>query len=240
MTTPQPEPDIHGMFDELTRPHTHRETYTTHRGLTTITVGHLTRVPSLVHQLLTAGGTTNGTGELAGAAYQSRPAARIEALDTVMVIDDQAAAWVRRLGEDDPGDTLDPRTDQPVRGSGTIACLRLLHGLHASAPHCGRAKGRRNLDAIWTHDNPHGWCCLRHWLEHDVRRWWHQARIITGWDLPPARPFNTCPVCEHRGGLRVNLQLPAAVCIECLSIWDGDSIGVLAEHIRAENGDDAA
>lgn len=219
--------DIHDMIDELTRAHGHRERFTITRGGETWNSQHTTDVPALVHQLL--GATPGGSKDEAGAgAAKSKPAARIEAVDTLMLIDDEAARWIRRLGEDDPGDQVNKTTGRRIPGSGTIACLQLLHGLHASQTTCGRTTPHRT-----TAGRPD--CCTRHAIEHDVRRWWHQARIITGWDTPAYRPFNTCPICEHRGSLRINLALHAGLCVECRSVWDADDIGLLAEWIRTEN-----
>lgn len=77
-------------------------------------------------------------------------------------------------------------------------------------------------------------------LERDVRRWWTQARIVTGWDSPAWRPDNTCPLCSVRGGLRVKLGDQTALCIECGETWTSDQIGLLADHILSENGERAA
>lgn len=219
----QPILDIHDLIEELTRTHSHREPYIRDRNNTgtRVTLGHVTTVPSLVHQLLNA--SPASSGEESGSAPVSRPAARIEAIDTLMLIDDEAARWVSRLGEDDPGDTLDPHTLRPIPGSGTIACLRRVHALHAGLTPC---------------DHPRHSCCRAHTIEHDVRRWWHQARIISGWDSAAWRPDNTCPVCEQRRSLRVNVIMQTAVCVECREVWTSESIGLLAEHIRAENHED--
>lgn len=258
--TPHYEPDVHGMFDELTRAYTHREPYTMQRGLMTITVGHLTRVPSLVRQLLSISGSTAGSGDMAGVAYQSRPAARIEGLDTLMLIDDEAGRWLERLGEDRIGDELRvvSRTPAPsgpacttclhqscvrirrgeviererIPGSGTVASLNRLHGLLAGLVPCGLHPRRTEAGYVR--------CCHAHRLEHDVRRWWHQARIVSGWDQAAYRLFNTCPICETRGSLRIKLEVHAALCVECREVWDAETIGLLAEHVRTENGDDAA
>ena len=226
----QHQVDIHDMVTELTRTHTHRERYTANDSGTLWSRQHVTSVPSLVRQLL--GATPAGSGEEAGSATaKSKPAARIEALDTIMLIDDEAARWVRKLGHDDPGDHLDPTTGTSDSGSGTIACIRLVHALHAGLPTGKQHKARR--------DGVH-WCCSRHHIEHDVRRWWHQARIITGWDSLAWRPDNTCPVCEQRRTLRINLTMQAGFCVECRTIWDPTEIGLLAEHVRTENADQVA
>jgi Zn-finger nucleic acid-binding protein len=47
-----------------------------------------------------------------------------------------------------------------------------------------------------------------------------------------------CPVCDVRRSLRVNLSLQTALCVECREVWDSTTIGLLAEHIRAENMED--
>lgn len=220
-TTPQL--DIHDMVEELTRTHTHREPYLRRTNGTTWTAGHVTNVPALINQLLGATPASQGS-DSGSTSFGSRPAARIEAIDTLMLIDDEASRWVRDLGEDDPGDTLDKATGRPIRGSGTRACITMLHGLHASAEHCGSDRGTRG-------------CCTKHSIEHAVRRWWHQARIASGWDSPSWRPNNTCPVCEQRQSLRVNLIAQTAMCIECREVWTPEEIGLLAEWIRAENAD---
>jgi hypothetical protein len=99
----------------------------------------------------------------------------------------------------------------------TAATIRQLHGLSASAsPETRRA------------------------IEHDVRRWWTQARIVTGWDSAAWRPDNTCPACEKRGTLRVRLATHAGLCIDCRQTWDASTIGLLADHIRGENAEDGA
>lgn len=96
----------------------------------------------------------------------------------------------------------------------TAACVLKLYGLLASAETPARAA-----------------------IERDVRTWWTQARIVTGWDSPAWRPDNTCPICAQRGCLRVRLAAHSALCIECRAVWDETNIGLLADHIRNENHD---
>lgn len=82
-------------------------------------------------------------------------------------------------------------------------------------------------------------------VERDLRAWWLHARIVTGWDTPPFRPNNTCPVCKKRGGLRVRVDTQAGsvvthgLCVECKAQWTGDdgSFDRLAWWIRVENDD---
>lgn len=204
--------DVHQMLHELTRPHHHAERYTQNRGPTTITKNHVTRVPSLLHQLEHAepagsGARTNTAG------FESRPAARIEATDTLIRIDLEAAAWIRDMGEDDPPDTT--------------ACLQRLAGLLPTTHRCHRHTPTKN-----SHGTPT--CCTWHTIEHDVHRWWTQARIVTGWETPAWRPDATCPECHHRGGLRVRLEERTALCVECRATYGPDTYMALAAHVRTE------
>jgi hypothetical protein len=77
-------------------------------------------------------------------------------------------------------------------------------------------------------------------VERDIRRWWTQARIVTGWDSPAWRPDNTCPLCGVRGGLRVKLADQSGFCTECGETWTPETIALLADHIRSENAEDRA
>ena len=210
MTTRPGLPHLADVVGELTAAYTHREHYTVRAlGGTTWGRDHVTRVPSLLWQLEHATPSGQG-GERGNSGYGSRPAARVEALSCLQSIDREASTWVRQLGEDDNRDT-----------AGTILQL---HGLLPRLEACERRRAG---------------CCDRHQLEHDIRAWWTQARIVTGWDSPAWRPDNTCPSCEVRGTLRVKLADQAGFCVECRETWDETSIGLLAEHIRAENREDA-
>lgn len=201
--------DMHDLITELTKRHVHREKYTVRENGTWWTKDHVTRVPALIEQLQT--GTPTGTGDGALKGFESRPAAWLECIDTLVRIDLECSRWVKDLGEDD--DEID-----------TAKLLRKLYGLYPSAPKCRR-----------TH--PGTDCCSRHAIEADVRRWWLQARIITGWETSAWRPANTCPACSARGKLRVRFSPQGAFCVECRTTWDELTIGLLAEHIRTENAD---
>lgn len=221
------EPDTHTMITQLSRTHRLDATYTTEATAgTRWTLRHGVQAPALVQQLVHA--SPAGSGDLAGSAPGSRPAARIEAIDTLMLIDDEAARWVRRLGHDDPGDELDAATGRHIAGTGTARCLRLLGSLHPNAERCSPHESV-------PHPTDGVWCCPWHHIAFDVRRWWRQARVISGWDSPAYRPFATCPVCEHRGGLRINLDMQTGFCVECRTVWGPHELGVLAGHIRFEN-----
>lgn len=199
MTAPHHDTmDLADYIRELTETHTHREHYTIRHNGTWYGANHITTAPPLMAQLWAADTPSNAVEDGPRAAYTSRPAARLEALDVAVRIDLEVARWVRDLGEDDPGDTAD--------------CLRLFHGLLASAPEVTRRAALR-----------------------DVRRWWTQARVATGWDSPAWKPDNTCPVCGARGSLRVNLAAQGAFCTDCRETWDHSNIGLLADHIRAES-----
>lgn len=217
--------DIHTMVAELTRTHRHREPFKITRGTTTIQLRHTTEAPALIYQLL--GATPARSLSESGSAAVSKPAARIEALDTVILIDDEAGHWLDQLGGTIAADRIDPHTTLTVRGSGTVLTLARLHGQYPALERCHRLTGLRDENGQW--------CCQRHHLEHDIERWWRQARIMTGWDSPSYRPYNTCPVCDERGGLRINLAVQSALCIECRSTWSPNEIGLLADHIRTEN-----
>ena len=215
--------DIHDYANDLTRTHTHRERYQVRQGLELWTRDHITSVPALVIQLLEASPASSGDENPGSLTYGSRPAARIEALDTLMLIDDAATRWIARLGADDPNERLDPITKLPRKGvrattgRATIAVINLLHGLHASQD----TKTQRAI-------------------ESDMRAWWHQARIVSGWDSAAWRPDNTCPVCEARRSLRINLTSQTGMCVECRSLWTTEEIGLLADWIRLENAEDDA
>lgn len=199
------EVDVVDMVAELTRPYQHREHYTTVTGATSYGRDHVTKTPSLIHQLQHAAPTGEGLGR--GGGYESRPVARLEALDALTRIDLEAARWVRNLGDDDPGSTT--------------ACLRRLSSLLPSTQRCG---SRSKMPG----------CCTWHEIERDVRRWWTQARIVTGWDQPAWRPDSTCPGCGVRGSLRIRLEDRAGLCVECRETWDASSYQVLADHVRSE------
>lgn len=200
---PRPPMELVDYVRELTQTHRHSERYLVRHGATWYGQNHVTRAPALLVQLTYA--PPSMAAESHG-GYASRPAASLEAVDTLVRIDLAAARWIRDLGEDDPLDTA--------------ACIRRLNGLVASLQPCRR---------------PAPDCCTRHEVERDVRRWWAWARIATGWDSPAWKPDNTCPLCGKRGTLRVKLADAIGWCVDCHETWDRASIGLLADHIRNEN-----
>lgn len=208
--------DIRDMLTDLTRIRTHREQLQAKVGNTVVGHSHFTKVPPLLAQLRYAD-WTKGT-ERGGSGYESRPAASIEALTVLSMIDLEASRWIRDLGEDDP--------------STTIGCVCRLGGLMASAVRCRRSR------PLIDHEAGKVSCCTWHAIAHDVTRWWTQARIVTGWDLPAWRPDNTCPNCGVRRSLRIRLSERIGLCVECHETWAPDSdpgYQVLADHIREES-----
>lgn len=73
--------------------------------------------------------------------------------------------------------------------------------------------------------------------------WVTWARIATGWETPAFKPPNTCPLCAKTGGLRIRLgdgitsSDAHGMCVHCGEHWTPETIGLLSEHIRWENGD---
>lgn len=130
-----PHLDIHDHVEQLVGSHTHREPYTHRNGQQLAIFTHLTMVPALIDQLDDADTGTKGDVS-GGAGYTSRPAASLECIDTLMFIDDEAARWVRKLGEDDPGDTK--------------ACIRRVHALHASQTAPVKADIERAVKRWWS------------------------------------------------------------------------------------------
>lgn len=221
--------DVLDMVAELVDQHTHRETYDRQVGGVTVdlgegprlygathwTQGHVTNVPPLLDQLQTAIPTSAGDDQPThGGGFESQPAAHLESLDTLMLVDREASRVVRDAGHDDYGLT-------------TVECVRRVGSLLPGLDWCGRGKARREGQQVV--------CCPRHRTETVVRRWWAQARVATGWDSPAWRPDSTCPVCARRGGLRVRLSSKVAACVDCRETWDPGTIGLLAEHIRVES-----
>lgn len=218
MTTPNRRRlDIHDLVHELCDKHQHREYYLRRKKPRY----HITDNPPLIVQLKAAATPNSSVESGAARPAASKPSAAIDAIDTLNRIDHDAATWIRRLGEDDAGNT--------------IACIRQLHALTASQDRCGRRTPQRD-----THGRVI--CCTYHRIEADIRRWWSWARVTTRWDLAPWQPDNTCPLCGERGSMRVRLVEQLATCVNdaCRETWDDTTIGLLAEHIRAENHEDQA
>lgn len=77
-------------------------------------------------------------------------------------------------------------------------------------------------------------------LAQIAQRWASRAKSVTGWEDPPFSPNNTCPLCAASRTLRIrviSISDAHASCVACGETWTPDTIGLLAEHIRAENSD---
>jgi hypothetical protein len=209
--------DLVDLVRELTQTTQHRELYMRKRSPRY----HVTTNPPLIVQLKAAA-TPNPAVE-AGATRPaaSKPSAAIDCIDTLNRIDQNATTWLTNLGHPDPGNV--------------IRVITQLGALASSQDHCGRRTPRRD-------DQRQVICCTYHRIEADVRSWWSWARIATRWDLPPWQPDNTCPLCGTRGSLRIRLVDQLATCAEdhCRETWDHTTIGLLADHIRTENGETQA
>jgi hypothetical protein len=196
---------------ELADTHHHVETYQTRSitGTGFVDARHATTVPALLTQLADNDIPSATVDEGPRPGFASKPAARLDALVALTDIDLEINRWILDIGE------------QP-RHLDTPNALRQLHSIvAASDPLTRRA------------------------VERDVRRWWTRARIVTGWDSPAWTPDNTCPSCGERGSLRIRLADHIGMCTgrgdeekrrePCGATWDESTIGVLADHIRAES-----
>lgn len=207
--------DVIDMVAELVDRHHQSEHYTRDAapGRTVWSSNHVVTAPPLLDQLQQATPTSAGDNETGGAGFRSQPAAHLESLDTLMLVDREASLWVRQHGHDDAGMT-------------TVECVRRVGALMASMTRCHRHRPlRQNQQVI---------CCPWHRAEGDVRRWWTQARIVAGWDTPTWRPDATCPMCDARGTLRIRLSAKAGLCVECRDTWDPSTIEHLAMHVMQE------
>lgn len=203
MTQRPPRMELADYVRELTQPHTHREhyQYQINGHGTWYGADHVIHVPALLTQLWTNDTHTGSAEDGSRSSYGSRPAARIDALDTAAWIDIEAARWVTDLGEE-------------PRSRDTADIVLQLHGLAASA------------------DLP-----ARKAITASVRAWWIRARVVTGWDSPAWHPLATCPQCGERGTLSIRLADKIGACMHgpCGATWDETTIGLLADHIRAES-----
>ena len=124
-TSPRRQPmDLADYVRELTEPHTHAEHYTirvtTRTGSEWHGRNHHVRVPSLLTQLWENDIPSSSAEDGPRSGYASRPAARLDALDTAARIDLDAHRWLADLGE-------------RARSLDTADIVRQLHGLSASA-----------------------------------------------------------------------------------------------------------
>lgn len=117
---------------------THRTTqhYTIRVGLEWRNHTHHVEAPPLIAQLWDNDIPSATTEDGPRPGYASKPAASLEALDTVTWIDTEAARWIRLLGHDD-------------RHTSTTATLRQLHSLAIAAPADTREAIERDVRHWW-------------------------------------------------------------------------------------------
>lgn len=188
-------------INELTRPYTHRETITRWGHGTIIHEPHVIRMPSLLTQLHAFMTTAAGASDRGG-SFESRPAARMDALALLERIRVEATAW-----------SDIPRNRRPKLEDLVRSCLGHLGDF-----------GDADLKA----------------LDGDVRGWWASARILTTWDTPAMRIYAPCPLCSTVGDLYARVDPLTAICRACGESWDDSNIGLLGDHVRLCNGEEAA
>lgn len=89
----------------------------------------------------------------------------------------------------------------------------------------------RRLHGLWASQDVE----TKRRIEKDVRAWWTTARVVSGWDSVAWKPDNTCPLCGERRSLRIKLADQIGFCTGCRECWTAETIGLLADHIRAES-----
>jgi hypothetical protein len=132
--------DLVDVVRELTQTTSHREEYAVHRGnvdgsTTLVEQGHVTVRPSLIAQLRVAmlHSAVSDVGGRPG--FMSQPAARLDALDALLRIDQEGVRWVHRI------------THRPVDED--LSTERLVRRVAA----LGRANGEveKDIRAWWLH-----------------------------------------------------------------------------------------
>lgn len=194
--------------DDLTRPRTNGEPFSYIDEHRTVIHGKHKTHVPPLLEQLQQALEPGGTGDAGRSVPASRPSARVEAMDIYLRIDQAVYVWCKTYCTPRRWDSLPDR-------------LRALVG---AAP---------NIEADEQDQ-----------LAREARRWVTWAKVCTGWEVPARQPDNTCPLCATRGGLRVRVgdgitsTEASACCVSCGESWDDTTIGLLAEHIRAENGDE--
>lgn len=66
----------------------------------------------------------------------------------------------------------------------------------------------------------------------EVRQWHRQASVFTGTTSRPFQPRITCPICDSRYSIWINVEKEIAFCKECSTDWVGGEIGDLATLVN--------
>lgn len=70
-------------------------------------------------------------------------------------------------------------------------------------------------------------------IARQAKRWVHRARVATGLEPPPITIQDPCPYCMRRNTLVITGDLASARCYRCGTRWSPDTIGLLADMLRA-------
>lgn len=71
------------------------------------------------------------------------------------------------------------------------------------------------------------------YLTRQADRWVHRALVATGHEPPPVTLKDPCPYCGRHNSLTITGDLNAAKCGRCGTRWNINTIGLLADMIRA-------
>lgn len=71
-------------------------------------------------------------------------------------------------------------------------------------------------------------------------RWVHRARLATGHEPLPITLNEPCPYCLRRHALVIAGDLRSAKCSRCLTRWDPNTIGLLADMLRTNETQETA
>lgn len=135
----RPRMDLADYVRELTEPHSHVEVYQT-RSLTGggfVDARHVTHVPSLLTQLWENDVPSQAVETGTRPGFASKPAARLDALDTAVRIDLEAHRWVTDMGEH-------------AHSTDTGRVIQQLHGLVVSADPVVRRDVTAAVRRWWT------------------------------------------------------------------------------------------
>lgn len=72
-------------------------------------------------------------------------------------------------------------------------------------------------------------------IAYDFERMVTIASVATEWESEPFEPRATCPQCEARYTLRVQVLSRTAMCLQCRVHWTPETFGILVEYVRADN-----
>ncbi|WP_375490240.1 hypothetical protein [uncultured Jatrophihabitans sp.] len=74
-------------------------------------------------------------------------------------------------------------------------------------------------------------------LAMQAERWVHRAKQATGHEPLPVTLNQACPICGKRSALVVSGDLDAAKCSRCGARWTTDTIALLTEMLKANEGE---